>query len=94
MLIEGLGEESAPSCLAVADACSCPRLRRRALAFICDPQRFPAVVRRPAFTDLDKRIILEVLQNHNKVRFDNSNVDGVHNNHAGWFLMYAISNVN
>lgn len=51
---------------AVADRYSCPRLRGRCVAFMAAEENFNVVVKTRTFADLEKRLILEVLQQAHK----------------------------
>jgi hypothetical protein len=58
--------EIAARVFALADRHSCPRLRGRCVAFMGEEENFNVVVKTQAFSDLDKGLILEVLQQAHK----------------------------
>jgi hypothetical protein len=58
--------EIAAQVFALADRYSCPRLRGRCVAFMGEEENFNIIVKTQAFAELDKRLILEVLQQAHK----------------------------
>eukprot|EP00929_Paragymnodinium_shiwhaense_P118883 TRINITY_DN90783_c0_g1_i1.p1 TRINITY_DN90783_c0_g1~~TRINITY_DN90783_c0_g1_i1.p1 ORF type:complete len:1072 (-),score=190.99 TRINITY_DN90783_c0_g1_i1:127-3342(-) len=63
-LVCTMSVEKVPRIFALADRYSCNRLRGRALLYMTDPRNFHAVMKTEAFAELDKMLILEVLQSH------------------------------